>query len=210
MAEMPAAGGRPAVPPDPGSPAAPGPSPPGPAELRWALVLYGTAAFVPASLLLAVLTAGGREVGRLFVDNLAAPFPIPIAIGYGAGYLLVHYRVRDPRPSFLQSQVFAGCVFVGAFVAFVLCSVVISHSPLHDASRTAVLALLVPVKVVLGGLAGAYLYPPLARVRLADRCTGAAPILPPEVRERAAATTSPPPPSAPPGAGRRAAAPRRR
>jgi hypothetical protein len=166
-----AAGGGPAAP-----PAAPAASVPGPAELRWALVLYGTAGFVPACLLLAVLTAGGREVGRLLVDNLAAPFPIPIAIGYGAGYLLVHYRIRDPRPSFLQSQVFAGCVFVGTFVAFVLCSVVIAHSPLHDASRTAVVALLIPVKVVLGGLAGAWLYPPLAHRRLSPRSTGPAPI----------------------------------
>jgi hypothetical protein len=198
MPDASATGGRPAAPPRPVPPV------PGPAELRWALVLYGTAAFVPACLLLAVLTAGGREVGRLFVDDLAAPFPIPIAIAYGAGYLLVQYRVRDPRPSFLQSQVFAGCVFVGMFAAFALCSVVISHSALHDASRTTVIALLVPVKVVLGGLAGAYLYPPLATRRFPGRHLTPAATPPGGAHPPAAAEEVVPPPAASP---RRAAAP---
>jgi hypothetical protein len=148
------------------------------AQLRWDLVLHGTAAYVPACALLALLTSGGRQIPRVLLHLLTLPEPITVAMGYGLGYLVVQYRVRNRRPSLLQSQVFAGCVLVGMYLGFAACSVAYSHGPLSHASPTAVAAVLVPVKVAAGAVAGAGIYPFLARRRMTGRFYSPTPIPP--------------------------------
>ena len=56
---------------------------PTPQQLRWVLVVYGTAVFVPACILLTLLTSGGRQMGKVFLHYLALPDPFPVAIAYG-------------------------------------------------------------------------------------------------------------------------------
>jgi hypothetical protein len=158
---------------------------PTPEQLRWVLVVYGTAVFVPACMLLTLLTSGGRQMGKVFLHYLALPDPFPVAIAYGLGYLIVQYLIRNRKPSFLQSQLFAGCVYVGMFLAFAASSLVFSSGPLSRASGTAVTAVLVPLKLVLGGVSGAYLYPPVARKRFSSRYYSPTPI-PPKYVARAA------------------------
>jgi hypothetical protein len=158
---------------------------PTPGQLRWVLVVYGTAVFVPACMLLTLLTSGGRQMGTVFLHYLALPDPFPVAIAYGLGYLIVQYLIRNRKPSFLQSQIFAGCVFVGMFVAFAACSLVFSAGPLSRASGTAVTAVLVPLKLALGGVSGAYLYPLVAGKRFSSRYYSPTPI-PPKYVARAA------------------------
>jgi hypothetical protein len=160
---------------------APAPAPPGvptAAQLRWDLVLYGTAAYVPACVLLTLLTSGGRQMPRVLLHFLTLPEPITVAMGYGLGYLVVQYRIRNRRPSFLQSQIFAGCVFVGMYLGFAACSVAFSNGPLSHASETAVAAVLVPVKIAAGAVAGAGMYPFLARRRMTGRFSSPTPIPP--------------------------------
>ena len=152
---------------------------PTPAQLRWVLVAYGTACFVPACVILTLLTSGGRQMGTVFLHFLALPDPFPVLIGYGLGYLIVQYRIRNRRPSFLQSQVFAASVFLGMFVAFALCSLVFGYGPLSHASGAAVTAVLLPLKLGLGGATGAWIYPWLARRRVSSsRYYSPTPILP--------------------------------
>ncbi len=170
------------------------PVPPTAAQLRWDLVLYGTAAYVPACVVLTLLTSGGRQIPRVLLHFLTLPEPITVAVGYGLGYLVVQYRIRNRRPSFLQSQVFAGCVFVGMYLGFAACSVAFSRGPLSHASETAVAAVLVPVKILAGGLAGAAMYPFLARKRLTSRFYSPTPIPPKYV----APAADPTPRSTPP------------
>ena len=154
------------------------PALPTPEQLRWVLVVYGTAVFVPACMLLTLLTSGGRQMGKVFLHFLALPDPFPVAIAYGLGYLIVQYLIRNRKPSFLQSQVFAGCVFVGMFAAFALCSLVFSYGPLSGASSTAVTAVLVPLKLALGGATGAAFYPFMARRRISSKYYSPTPIPP--------------------------------
>jgi len=154
------------------------PSAPTAAQLRWDLVLHGTAAYVPACVLLTLLTSGGRQIPRVLLHFLTLPEPITVAMGYGLGYLVVQYRIHNRRPSFLQSQVFAGCVLVGMYLGFAACSVAFTHGPFSHASPTAVAAVLVPVKVAAGAVAGAALYPFLARRRMTGRFYSPAPIPP--------------------------------
>ena len=172
------------------------PALPTPEQLRWVLVVYGTAVFVPACLLLTLLTSGGRQMGRVFVHYLALPDPFPVAIAYGLGYLIVQYLIRNRKPSFLQSQVFAGCVFVGMFAAFALCSVAFSYGPLSRASGTAVTAVLVPLKLALGAATGAAFYPFMARRRISSRYYSPTPIPP-----KYASPAAPPRPDAPARSG---------
>ncbi len=162
------------------------PQPPSAAQLRWDLVLHGTAAYVPACVVLTLLTSGGRQMPRVLLHFLTLPEPITVAVGYGLGYLVVQYRIRNRRPSFLQSQVFAGCVFVGMYLGFAACSVLFSRGPLSHASETAVAAVLVPVKILAGALAGAGMYPFLARRRMGSRFYSPTPIPPTYVAPAAA------------------------
>ena len=154
------------------------PALPTPEQLRWVLVVYGTAVFVPACMLLTLLTSGGRQMGKVFLHFLSLPDPFPVAIAYGLGYLIVQYLIRNRKPSFLQSQVFAGCVFVGMFAAFALCSLVFSYGPLSGASSTAVTAVLVPLKLALGAATGAAFYPFMARRRISSKYYSPTPIPP--------------------------------
>jgi hypothetical protein len=154
------------------------PALPTPEQLRWVLVVYGTAVFVPACMLLTLLTSGGRQMGKVFLHYLALPDPFPVAIAYGLGYLIVQYLIRNRKPSFLQSQVFAGCVYVGMFAAFALSSLVFSHGPLSRASGTAVTAVLVPLKLGLGAVTGAAFYPFMARRRVSSKYYSPTPIPP--------------------------------
>lgn len=147
-------------------------------ELRWDLVLYGTAAYVPACLVLSFLTSGGRQLSRVLLHFLTLPDPVPVAIGYGLGYLVVQYRIRNRRPSFLQSQIFAGCVFLGMFAGFAVSSLLFSHGPLSNASSTVVAAVVVPIKVAAGAVVGAALYPFMARRRFGGRFYSPTPIPP--------------------------------
>jgi hypothetical protein len=184
-----------------------GPAPPTPEQLRWVLVVYGTAVFVPACMVLTLLTSGGRQMGKVFLHFLALPDPFPVAIAYGLGYLIVQYLIRNRKPSFLQSQVFAGCVFVGMFAAFALCSLVFSSGPLSGASSTAVTAVLVPLKLALGAATGAAFYPFMARRRIGSKYYSPTPIPP-----KYASPAAPPKPQAPArtGAKPRSNAKRRR
>jgi hypothetical protein len=177
-----------------GPPAAP--APPTPEQLRWVLVAYGTAVFVPACMLLTLLTSGGRQMGKVFLHYLALPDPFPVAIAYGLGYLIVQYLIRNRKPSFLQSQVFAGCVFVGMFAAFALCSVVFSYGPLSHASSTSVTAVLLPLKLALGAATGAAFYPFMARRRIRSKYDSPTPIPP-----KYASPAAPPKPDTPARSG---------
>jgi hypothetical protein len=179
---------------DPPAPVAP--ALPTPEQLRWVLVVYGTAVFVPACLLLTLLTSGGRQMDKVFLHFLALPDPIPVAIAYGLGYLIVQYRIRNRRPSFLQSQIFAGCVFVGMFAAFAICSLLFSYGPLSRASSTAVTAVLLPLKLALGALTGAAFYPFMARRRMGTRFYSPTPIPPKYASPAAQAKPQTPKPTA--------------
>lgn len=151
---------------------------PTPRELRWVLVLYGTAAFVPSCLVLALLTSGGRQMRLVLLHFLELPDPLPVLIAYGLGYLVVQYRIRNRKPSFLQSQLFAACVFLGMFAASAVCSLVFSYGPLSHASATVVSAVLIPAKLAAGAAVGAALYPFMARRRISKRFYSPTPIPP--------------------------------
>jgi hypothetical protein len=64
------------------------------------------------------------------------------------------------------------------YLGFAACSVAFSHGPLSHASETAVAAVLVPVKIAAGAVAGAAMYPFLAGRRMPRRFFSPTPIPP--------------------------------
>jgi hypothetical protein len=99
-------------------------------------------------------------------------------MGYGLGYLIVQYRIRNSKPSFLQSQLFALCVYLGMFAAFAACSLVFRVGVFSSASTATVTVVLVPLKLIVGGAVGAHLYPFMSHKRLGSRYVSPTPIPP--------------------------------
>ena len=124
-------------------------------SLRWSLAAWGTAVYPFAALVIALTVSHGRKLPQAVALVLATPDPISVCIGYGAGYLIVQYRIRNARPSFLQSQLFGACAFAGMFVMVALLRVVL---PAQVPPATA-LAIVIPAKVTAGALTAALVYP---------------------------------------------------
>ena len=124
-------------------------------SLRWSLAAWGTAIYPFAALVIALTVSHGRKLPQAVALVLATPDPISVCIGYGAGYLIVQYRIRNPRPSFLQSQLFGACAFAGMFVMVAFLRVLLpAQVPL-----AAALAIVIPAKVTAGAVTAALVYP---------------------------------------------------
>jgi hypothetical protein len=124
-------------------------------SLRWSLAAWGTAVYPFAALVIALTVSHGRKLPQAVALVLATPDPISACIGYGAGYLIVQYRIRNASPSFLQSQLFGACAFAGMFVMVALLRVVL---PAQVPPATA-LAIVIPAKVTAGAVTAALVYP---------------------------------------------------
>jgi hypothetical protein len=129
--------------------------------LRWTLAKWGTAAYPFAALAIALVVSRGKHLPLAFAYVLAAPEPVSVCMGYGIGYLTVQYRVRNPQPSFLQSQLFGACAFVGMFTTIgILRLLVPSGTPAAVA-----LVVVIPLKMAAGAVTSALIYPWLSHKR---------------------------------------------
>ena len=124
-------------------------------KLRWSLAAWGTAIYPLAAIVIALTISHGRRLLQAVALVLATPDPVSVCIGYGAGYLIVQYRVRNPSPSFLQSQLFGACAFAGMFIMVAILRVILPA----QAPPAAALAVVIPAKVAAGAVTAALVYP---------------------------------------------------